>query len=98
MEGSDQLMQSLDLRAVPATGLKTMRMRRRTSPMQARQANFISTGTYIHQLLMQIKTGEQAISFFAKYGSNTPIKFLNCNRKPIPPDHVQTLRPDHSQR
>jgi len=35
---------------------------------------------------LQIKTGEQTISFFAKYGSNTPIKFLNCNRKPVPPD------------
>lgn len=32
-----------------------------------------------------IKTGEQAISFFAKYGSNMPIKFLNCNRKSVGP-------------
>ena len=32
-----------------------------------------------------IKTGEQAISFFAKYGSNMPIKFLNCNRKVVGP-------------
>jgi hypothetical protein len=35
---------------------------------------------------MQLRTGEQAISFFAKHGNNTPIKFLNCNRKPVPPD------------
>lgn len=32
--------------------------------------------------MLEIKTGEQAISFFAKHGSNTPIKFLNCNRAP----------------
>jgi hypothetical protein len=31
-----------------------------------------------------IQTGEQAISFFAKHGVNIPIKFLNCNRKPVP--------------
>lgn len=57
--------------------------------MQARTANFIRRGTYIHQLLLQIKTGEQAISFFAKHGNNTPIKFLNCNRKPIPSDQYR---------
>ena len=38
---------------------------------------------------MQIKTGEQAISFFAKHGNNTPIKFLNCNRKPVMPDQFR---------
>lgn len=27
-----------------------------------------------------LKTGEDAISFFAKYGNTTPIKFLNCVR------------------
>ena len=27
-----------------------------------------------------IKTGEDAISFFAKYGNTTPIKFINCVR------------------
>jgi len=27
-----------------------------------------------------IKTGEEAISFFAKYGNTTPIKFINCVR------------------
>ena len=57
--------------------------------MQARTANFIRKGTYIHQLLTQIKTGEQAISFFAKHGNNTPIKFLNCNRKPVSPDQYR---------
>lgn len=28
--------------------------------------------------LMSIKSGEHAISFFAKYGNTTPIKFINC--------------------
>jgi hypothetical protein len=36
-------------------------------------------------MVQAIKTGDQAISFFAKHGKNMPIKFLNCNRKPQPP-------------
>jgi dynein heavy chain, axonemal len=31
--------------------------------------------------LEELSTGEQAISFFAKYGNTTPIKFINCRRK-----------------
>jgi dynein heavy chain len=31
--------------------------------------------------LKTIKTGEAAISFFAKYGNTTPIKFINCIQK-----------------
>jgi dynein heavy chain len=50
---------------------------------EARKANYISKGTHIWQLLNQIETGEQAISFFAKYGSSTPIKFVKCCRKPV---------------
>jgi len=38
---------------------------------------------------MQIQTGDQAISFFAKHGNSTPIKFLNCNRKPLPADQFR---------
>lgn len=56
---------------------------------QARGANYISKGTYIWQLLTQIETGEQAISFFAKHGHNTPIKFVNCKRKPVPGDQFR---------
>lgn len=56
---------------------------------QARDANYISKGTYIWQLLSQIETGEQAISFFAKHGHNTPIKFVNCKRKPVPGDQFR---------
>lgn len=55
-----------------------------------RQANYIGKGTPIHKLLMEIKTGEQAISFFAKHGSNMPIKFLNCNRRKV---HRSEFRP-----
>ena len=33
--------------------------------MQARQANFIRKGTPIYEMLIKIKSGEQAISFFA---------------------------------
>jgi len=57
--------------------------------VQAREANYISKGTYIWQLLAQIETGEQAISFFAKHGHNTPIKFVNCKRKPVPGDQFR---------
>ena len=57
--------------------------------VQAREANYISKGTYIWQLLSAIETGEQAISFFAKHGHNTPIKFVNCKRKPVPGDQFR---------
>lgn len=57
---------------------------------QAHQANFIRKGTPIYDILVKIVTGEQAISFFAQHGNATPIKFLNCNRSPVPP---QRFRP-----
>ncbi len=56
----------------------------------ARQANFIRKGTPIYDILVKIQSGEQAISFFAQHGNATPIKFLNCNRSPVPP---QLFRP-----
>lgn len=34
----------------------------------------------VREATLQLKTGEDAISFFAKYGGTTPIKFLNCVR------------------
>ena len=53
---------------------------------ELRAANYVGAkGTPMWHLRNQIKTGEQAISFFAKYGSNMPIKFLNCNRKEVGP-------------
>ena len=53
---------------------------------ELRAANYVgSKGTPMWHLRNAIKTGEQAISFFAKYGSNMPIKFLNCNRKVVGP-------------
>ena len=57
--------------------------------VKAREANYISKGTYIWQLLSQIETGEQAIAFFAKHGHNTPIKFVNCKRKPVSGDQFR---------
>lgn len=50
---------------------------------ELRKANFIRKGTAAHAITLGIKTGDQAISFFAKHGTNMPIKFLNCNRKPV---------------
>lgn len=53
---------------------------------ELRAANYVgSKGTPMWHLRNSIKTGEQAISFFAKYGSNMPIKFLNCNRAKVGP-------------
>lgn len=37
---------------------------------------------------MTIKKGEDAISFFAKYGNTTPIKFINCVRDDNHPSEV----------
>lgn len=34
----------------------------------------------VKDYLTNIKTGEEAISFFAKYGNSTPIKFINCEK------------------
>jgi len=55
-----------------------------TQMTDLRKANFIRKGTAIWHMQQAIQTGEQAISFFAKHGVNIPIKFLNCNRKPVP--------------
>lgn len=38
----------------------------------------------VKDYLAQISNGEEAISFFAKYGNSTPIKFINCVRTPTP--------------
>lgn len=50
---------------------------------ELRKANFIRKNTAIWHMVQAIKTGDQAISFFAKHGTNMPIKFLNCNRKQV---------------
>lgn len=38
----------------------------------------------VKQRLREIKTGGDSISFFAKYGNSTPIKFIHCIRAPTP--------------
>lgn len=50
---------------------------------EQRRANFLKKGSSIWLVQQAIKTGEQAISFFAKHGNNMPIKFVNCNRKQV---------------
>jgi dynein heavy chain len=37
----------------------------------------------------QLRTGEDAITFFARHGSNTPLKFVYCNR----PEQTDDFRP-----
>jgi hypothetical protein len=56
---------------------------------ELRKANFIRKNTASWHMVQAIRTGDQAISFFAKHGTNMPIKFLNCNRKPVPPAHYR---------
>lgn len=40
--------------------------------------NALFVNSAVHEVLSKIQTGEQAISFFAKYGNTTPIKFIYC--------------------
>jgi len=57
---------------------------------ELRAANYVgSKGTPMWTLRNAIKTGEQAVCFFAKYGSNMPIKFLNCNREVVGPSQFR---------
>ena len=42
----------------------------------------------VSEILHTIKTGEDAISFFAKYGNTTPIKFINCIRNDTHPPEL----------
>jgi dynein heavy chain, axonemal len=51
----------------------------------AKNSMFVEKGTLLYRQRAEIKTGEQAISFFAKHGNNTPIKIFNCNRSKVPP-------------
>jgi len=51
----------------------------------AKNSMFIEKNTPLYRQRAEIKTGEQAISFFAKHGNNTPIKIFNCNRAKVPP-------------
>lgn len=43
--------------------------------------NALFVDNSVNNILKTIKTGEVAISFFAKYGNTTPIKFINCVQK-----------------
>lgn len=56
---------------------------------ELRKANFVRKGTASYHMVQAIRTGDQAISFFAKHGTNMPIKFLNCNRKPVAAAHYR---------
>lgn len=46
----------------------------------AQETLFVDRESYIFKELKKIRTGEDAISFFAKNGNTTPVKFLYCNR------------------
>ena len=50
---------------------------------QVSNMKFIEKDTPLYKQRAEIKTGEQAISFFAKHGNNTPIKIFNCNRAKV---------------
>jgi dynein heavy chain len=42
----------------------------------------------VNEQLKLINTGEDAISFFAKYGNSTPVKFIYCMRDTSVPSHI----------
>ena len=46
----------------------------------AQETLFVDRESFIFKELKKIKTGEDAISFFAKNGNSTPVKFLYCNK------------------
>eukprot|EP01022_Parablepharisma_sp_SALTPOND_P014052 TRINITY_DN188_c0_g2_i1.p1 TRINITY_DN188_c0_g2~~TRINITY_DN188_c0_g2_i1.p1 ORF type:complete len:4549 (-),score=684.34 TRINITY_DN188_c0_g2_i1:241-13887(-) len=41
---------------------------------------FLVAGTPLYEQVKNIKTGEDCIAFFARYGNTTGVKFLHCNR------------------
>jgi hypothetical protein len=49
---------------------------------ELRKASYIKKGTQAYHMVKAVQTGDEAISFFAKHGTNMPVKFLNCNRQP----------------
>ena len=48
-----------------------------------RDENAIDLTQMIEDQINNIRTGEDAISFFARNGPNTRLKFVYCNRKPV---------------
>ena len=46
----------------------------------AQETLFVDRESFIFKELKKITTGEDAISFFAKNGNTTPVKFLYCNK------------------
>lgn len=52
-----------------------------TKKHQNKIQNALFVDKSVSSILKTIKTGESAISFFAKYGNTTPIKFINCVQK-----------------
>jgi len=53
---------------------------KRRSDEQNKPHLFIDRGSPLHQEVSNLKNGEDAIAFFARHGSTTPIKFLHCNQ------------------
>lgn len=52
-----------------------------TQKPQSKIQNALFVDKSVSNILKTIKTGDVAISFFAKYGNTTPIKFINCIQK-----------------
>ena len=52
-----------------------------TQKHQNKIQNALFVDKSVNNILKTIKTGDVAISFFAKYGNTTPIRFINCIQK-----------------
>ena len=53
-----------------------------SGPSSAQQTLFVDRESNLFNELKKIRTGEDAISFFAKNGNTTPVKFLYCVKAP----------------
>jgi dynein heavy chain len=69
------------LNAAPGGGMPS-----RTGATSARQTSDLDE---ISHIMAGLKTGEDALNFFARYGSDTPVKFVNL----LPVDDPKNYRP-----
>lgn len=76
--------------AKAAKGNKAEEQDRRDILPAVASASSISTGTTL-SIHPEIRTGNDVVEFYAKYGQDSPIKFFYCNR------YVQGFHEDGKQ-
>lgn len=58
--------------------LRTLFDEKKQKPVGSHIQNALFIDAEVRKRMFEIKSGEDAISFFAKYGNSTPIKFIYC--------------------